>query len=369
MALVYCPECGTKVSDTAASCPFCGYRSADSNQPMITNTVPPQQISWGGDALTAEFGDVFPIGERQTHDLNTIFGRAENLARVAPAFFETLKAMIPETVKVAQIDAGIQKLIDSGVYRFIPDGQGNILPSIFGSHGVVAQVRLKDLKLTPDLSHSIIDLQSQVAMAQVISEIHALRKELANVHNELQDDRLAMVDSAWQQLQQANQITDARVREAKLLNILSSATDAKAKLIRAFHTEQRFFDERSQQGRIKQFLDTSGQNAGIEKSHEIFDTLMAITKTVQVEATGYSLLGEKQAAILSLSQFNQFIGENKLNERDTLLTFNSYSDVDLGDLVEGFESVQQNIAQLSLPFAEAQPLIAEPELNEEESHA
>lgn len=96
---------------------------------------------------------------------------------------------------------------------------------------------------------------------------------------------------------------------------------------------------------------------------------MAITKTVQVEATGYSLLGEKQAATLSLSQFNQFIGENKLNERDTLLTFNSYSDVDLGDLVEGFESVQQNIAQLSLPFAEAQPLIAEPELNEEESHA
>jgi hypothetical protein len=52
-----------------------------------------------------------------------------------------------------------------------------------------------------------------------------------------------------------------------------------------------------------------------------------------------------------------------------IIQVNSYSDVDLGDLVEGFESVQQNITQLSLPTVSVPPLIAEPELNEEESHA
>ena len=44
MGLVYCPECGTKISDKASVCPFCGYRSSTKNMPMIASNSPLKKI-------------------------------------------------------------------------------------------------------------------------------------------------------------------------------------------------------------------------------------------------------------------------------------------------------------------------------------
>jgi hypothetical protein len=357
MGLVYCPECGTKVSDKASVCPFCGFRSSAENLPMVASNKPLKRIQWESTSLASEFDQVFPISTIQNNNLNIIFSRAENLSRVAPAFYETLKAMLPKTIKVAETDAAIQKLIDSGVYRFITDKSGEILPSIYGEKGVVAQVRLKDLQVTPDLGPSILDLQTQIALAQVISEIHDVQRGIANLHSELQDDRLALAESAWQQLQQAAQITDARVREVKLLSILSRATDAKCILFRAFAAEKRFFDEREDKNWFSKLLDKEAQDSGDEKSAEIFNTLLAITKTVQVETTVYCLLGEQTAARLSMNQFSEFISANALDRRDTLLALNSFSNTDQRSLIDNFTDLQQKIAALPLDIEETPPLL------------
>ena len=221
MALVFCPECGTKVSEKAYSCPFCGFRSSKKNLPMIASKNPVQRIQWDSESLLLSFDQIFPISAVQSNNLNIIFGKAENLSRIAPAFFDTIQSMIPKTIKIAETNPFIQKLINEGTYRFITDKSGGILPSIYGDKGIVAQVRLRDLKLTPDLSSSIIDLQMQIALAQVLSEIRDVQKSLTYLHIELQNDRLALADSAWQQLQQAVQISDGRVREEKFLSVLS----------------------------------------------------------------------------------------------------------------------------------------------------
>lgn len=131
MALVYCPECGTKVSDKASVCPFCGYRSSSKNLPMVASKKPLAKFQWDNTAHISEFDQVFPISKIQSNNLSIIFGRAENLSRVAPALFEAVKAALPETIKVAETNPAIQKLIDSGVYRFITDKSGEILPSIW----------------------------------------------------------------------------------------------------------------------------------------------------------------------------------------------------------------------------------------------
>lgn len=130
------------------------------------------KFQWESSSPTAGFNQVFPISTIQSNNLSIIFGRAENLSRVAPAFFEVVKAALPKDIKVAEVNPAIQKLIDSGVYKFITDKSGEILPSIYGEKGLVAQVRLKDVKLTADLRRSITDLQTQIALAMVISEIH-----------------------------------------------------------------------------------------------------------------------------------------------------------------------------------------------------
>ncbi len=357
MSLVYCPECGTKVSDKASVCPFCGYRSSSKNLPMVACKKPLAKFQWESTSLTAGFDQVFPISTIQSNNLSIIFSRAENLSRVAPAFFEAVKSALPETIKVAETNPAIQRLIDSGVYRFITDKSGEILPSVYGEKGVVAQVRLRDIELTPDLGHSITDLQTQIALAQVISEIHDVQRGIANLHSELQDDRLALAESAWQQLQQAAQISDGRVREEKLLSILGSATDAKCILFRAFASEKRFFEERKDRGWFSKLIDREAQNHGDEKSAEIFNSLLAITKTVQVETTVYCLLGEQNAARLSMKQFSDFISANSLDDRDTLLTLDSYGSSSQKGLIDNFADIQQKIAALPLDIEETQPLL------------
>lgn len=357
MGLVYCPECGTKISDKASVCPFCGYRSSTKNMPMIASNNPLKKIQLESTSLVSEFDQVFPISTIQNNNLNIIFGRAENLSRVAPAFFEVLKAMIPQTIKVADLNPAIQKMIDDGVYRFITDKGGEILPSIYGNKGVVAQVRLKDLQLTPDLGRSIVDLQTQIALAQVISEIRDVQRGIDNLHSELQDDRLALAESAWQQLQQAAQISDGRIREEKLLSILSSATDAKCILFRAFANEKRFFDKRKDKNWFSKIADKEAQNRGDEHSVEIFNSLLAITKTVQVETTVYCLLGEQNAARLSMKQFSDFISANSLDDRDTLLALNSFCSSDQKNLINNFNDIQQKITALPLEIEETQPLL------------
>ena len=94
----------------------------------------------------------------------------------------------------------------------------------------------------------------------MINEIHDVQRGIANLHSELQDDKLALAESAWQQLQQAAQISNSRVREEKLLSILSSATDAKCILFRAFESEKRFFDERKDKDWFSKLIDKEAQN-------------------------------------------------------------------------------------------------------------
>lgn len=324
---------------------------------MLTRKKPLAKFQWESSSPTAGFNQVFPISTIQSNNLSIIFGRAENLSRVAPAFFEVVKAALPKDIKVAEVNPAIQKLIDLGVYKFITDKSGEILPSIYGEKGLVAQVRLKDVKLTDDLRRSITDLQTQIALAKVISEIHDVQKGIANLHNELQDDRLALAESAWQQLQQAVHISDARVREEKLLSILSSATDAKCILFKAFVCEKRFFEERKGKGWFSKLLDREVQNHGDEKSAEIFNTLLAITKTVQVETTVYCLLGEQNAARLSMNQFSDFIKANALDDRDTLLTLDSYGGTSQKSIIDNFMDIQQKIAALPSNIEETQPLL------------
>ena len=357
MVLVYCPECGTKLSDKASFCPFCGYRSSSKNLPMVTSKKPLAKFQWGNVSRKSEFDNVFPISAIQSNNLSIIFGRAENLSRVAPAFFEVVKSVFPKTMKVAEINSELQKLIDEGIYRFLADKTGEILPTIYGDKHIVAQVRLKDIQLTPDLGRSIIDLQTQMELAQVISEIRDVQRGIANLHSELQDDRLALAESAWQQLQQAVQISDSRVREEKLLSILSRATDAKCILFRAFASEKRFFETRKDKGSFSKLFDKEAQDHGNEKSAEIFNSLLAITKTVQVETTVYCLLGEQNAARLSMKQFSDFITTNSLDDRDTLLTIDSYSSSSQKRLINNFINIQQKIAALPLYIEETQPLI------------
>ena len=67
------------------------------------------------------------------------------------------------------------------------------------------------------MTQSIVDVQMQVMMANVMDAIEAVAANVEALRIENQADRIAFAESAWQQLQQAMLIEDSRLREICLL--------------------------------------------------------------------------------------------------------------------------------------------------------
>ena len=237
------------------------------------------------------------------------------------------------------------------------DKHGEILPSVYDGKRSRAFVRLKDLKLTTDLGPAIVNLQMQASINQVLSELRELEQGIYCLRQELQYDRLAKAESAWQQLQQASRISDAELRREKLLQITSSATDARCLLMEAFKGKKHFFDSRRNQNMLQKVIDVEAQKHGAENSEELLTSLLIIVKSVQVEALSYVLLGEQDAASVSLSQFRQFISDNALDNPDTLLSINSHSATDYQGIIDYFSDVRKKISQLPEHMENTQPLL------------
>ena len=349
----YCSNCGAKIYEQAETCPYCGFTSKDGLSIILNRPV--SEIHW--ELSDSPFGMVIPFSPVQINNLNTLFRNSEYLEKIAPTLHEALKSATPETVKVAKLKPDIQRLVDEGIYKFYIDKNGDLLPSVSNGKHAVAQVRLKDLKLTPDLEPAIINLQAQVSMNQILSEIRDLEKGIDNLRQELQYDRLAKAESVWQQLQQASQIRDTRLQKEKLLQITNSATDAKCLLMNSFKSKKLFFDSRKNQKAVKKFVDSEARKKGSENSNELLTSLLIIIKSVQVEAISYFLLDEQRAALASLSQFREFISDNSLDDSDTLLFINSYSGTDNQAIIDYFSNVYKKILELPENIENSFPLL------------
>ena len=78
------------------------------------------------------------------------------------------------------------------------------------------------MALTPNLTQSLNNLSTHAVMAQILDEIEYVGDAIREIHVELQNDRLAMAEGARDKLMQ-----DAKLREAAMLDVIHSATDAK----------------------------------------------------------------------------------------------------------------------------------------------
>ena len=249
MSLILCSECGTKISNKATACPHCGYKSNDPSRPISEQdkfeVVPVFQYDI--EEWNPNRGELSVISYSDNKSLIQFFGNWKNIKTILPALAETIKAMASrDKVLVADIEPYIMSLIEKGIYRFSIDKLGKILPTIRDSKEIVKQVRLKWETLTPELSQSLNHLSMQAVMAQILEEIEYVGDAIRELHIELQNDRIAIAESARDKLLQARKIQDAKLREMAILNVVSSATDAKRVLMRNFTQHLQYITEHSQ---------------------------------------------------------------------------------------------------------------------------
>ncbi|MDP3305791.1 MAG: zinc-ribbon domain-containing protein [Erysipelotrichaceae bacterium] len=348
MSLSQCPECGSKISQKAKVCPHCGYISFD---PLLAISV-------------QEKFEIVPTFKFEVEDWNSnrsentvvsyennkvfyeYYGKWDNIKNKLPTLAKAIKEMAKqESELVADISPYLKKMIDSGEYKLVIDKSGKLLATLRGPKGFVKNIRLKQKDLSPDLSNSVNNLVTQMALDQIIKEIKYLGNAISEIHVELQNDRIALAESSKFKLLQARNIQDSRLRELAILNVVNSATDAKCVLMRNFSQNLKYLDEHA--NTTNRMILPGGKKPINQKALDSMLALKTITDTVQVETVGYAMLGEYDACMESLSQFRNFIFDNKLNERDTLLLLNESLEKKQIEVVDKFSEVALRIANIN----------------------
>ncbi len=339
MSLILCPECGTKISDKATQCPHCGFQSANSTRPISEQDkyeISPT-FEYDIEGWQANRGDLSVISYEDNKSFIGQFGTWKKIKAELPAIAEVISSMAQkEHIMVAKMDTYVKDLIAKGVYRFTIDKNGEILPTIRDGSKIVKQVRLEDMSFAPNLTQSLNNLSVHATMAQILDEIEFVGDAIREIHIELQNDRLAMADSARDKLKQARRIQDSKLREKALLDVISSATDAKRALMRNFSQNLLYVNEHYQKKTWK-------KTDSATKAVDAFQALIAITNAVQTECEGYAILGEYEPCKVCLEEFKTFIVENKLDNRDTLLMLNESAAVKKIDVVDKFGDISRRI--------------------------
>ena len=279
MATGKCPSCQTPVSDTATTCPHCGYRDDKSGTSIISSPRTPAHPAWHTTAVPSD-------PDRRLIDILTSTSRiqlAEELLQAAPAFAEAVRSLLPETVKIAHIPDEMQHLINNGQLAFRFDKNGEMLAQLTKGDGLVSNnLRLRNLTLTPEFGLSIVNLQMQLTMMQVVSELHDVKQGIDELRAGLHDDRLATVDSAKQQFSQAMSISGARLREMKFLDVLERTTDAKCQLMRTFERDYAELEKQRSQSPLARMMDQNASKKGDTNSIEMLKSLAAIVEASRI---------------------------------------------------------------------------------------
>ena len=362
MPMIQCPECGTHIASKACMCPYCGYIGDDPRMPIGAQTVydPAPQLQfeierWDSHKkkIDTERVDLAPEDNMKIWDT---LKNWKQVQAMLPALAEAVLGMArSEKQWIADIPKYYEQLLKDGQITFRPDKNGQILPHLVGKDGrIVKQVRLKEIVSMPELLPNLQHLETQAALAMIMSQLENVQEQIAQIRGELQQDRLAKADAAWDQLNQALKITDGRRREQAVIIAIGTGTEAKHTLMRHFASCLHLIEGNADQNEARLiigdiFKGKSNKERGEIEARMAYDDLVGILNCGRVEPEGHMAIGDAEAARRSLKEFAEFIETEQLDNRDTLLKIDSRlpSAQKRPEIVDEFDAIAQRTMQLS----------------------
>ena len=304
---VQCPACGTYVAETATMCPYCGFRGDDPSRPIYKQgeyrpvPIVPCEIVMDDDRR----GEIWLSDE----DSKNLFRHLTNwkwLSTMLPALAETLESMFGGTVHLeAKLPEHIMRMIEEDKLHFATDKNGEILAEVFDERNkIFKQVRLEKVVRNDTLLPAMQHLETQAALCLVMEKIDEVGRAVQQLGEEMQQDRLARVDAAFDMFQQACRIESSRERNEYVREALNEATRAKALLVRNFAQQQRLMEQ-------------GGKKS--DAALRAMQDYVAIVNAVNVQMQTHMALGQQDVAAYCLQDLNKFIKNYDLDKRDTML--------------------------------------------------
>lgn len=304
---VQCPACGTYVAEAATMCPYCGFRGDDPSRPIYKQgeyrpvpIVPCEIVMDDG-----QRGEIWLSDE----DSKNLFRHLTNwkwLSTMLPALAETLESMFGGTVHLeAKLPEHIMRMIEEGKLHFTTDKNGEILAEVFDERNkIFKQVRLEKVVRNDTLLPAMQHLETQAALCLVMEKIDEVGRAVQQLGEEMQQDRLARVDAAFDMFQQACRIESSRERNEYVREALNEATRAKALLVRNFAQQQRLVKQSSKKS---------------DAALRAMQDYVAIVNAVNVQMQTHMALGQQDVAAYCLQDLNKFIKNYDLDKHDTML--------------------------------------------------
>ena len=141
----------------------------------------------------------------------------------------------------------------------------------------------------------------------------------------------------------AAKIQDTKLREIAILNAIDAATEAKRVLMRNLSENLQFIADNSEKNDVQLIFEGKKGRDIPQKVSDSLQDLVAITNSVQAECEGYAILGEFESSKESLLQFKNFIIENHLDDKDTLLLLNENTPQKKIPIVNEFMMISERI--------------------------
>lgn len=135
MALIQCPECGSRISDKALSCPYCGFTASGEMGLIPISTLPPVPRRV---AIAIPEASIFDDGTGliARHDremLAEIMMDAGEVTKLAPAIYDAIQKLMEKrgAIWAAEFSEAAQKLMDKGELVFAVEKKtGKFLPQL-----------------------------------------------------------------------------------------------------------------------------------------------------------------------------------------------------------------------------------------------
>lgn len=346
MSFIYCPECGTSLSDRALVCPSCGFVGKNKKLPISKQNEKYKLPSIKVDFEMWNPNSKLPsLTYMENQGVMQYLSSFKTISKMMPTLAVAIKELSKEKQFLVNIDAFTSKLIDTGALRLM-QSKGQLLPTLVDSKTGKILKQLKLTEMSPQATSALTNLGTQLLVTQVINELKYVGTQINSIKVGMQNDRLALLDSSKEKLEQALLIKDRALQRIALLNAINTATDAKNKLIKEYEREYAETQSTGPLSLIKILGNLNIGNKTDKNTMQLLNNLVSITNTVQIEAEGYKLLGEKDALNKTLLEFKNFIIKNDL-----------VKDEDIGNLTK-LEMIEKKVKEKEMHIIEEFALIA-----------
>ena len=238
----------------------------------------------------------------------------EKYLYTTPSFINAIKALIPEESFQAILTDEQKSKIAAGALKLMTKKDGSLLATLIDpkTSKIVSTIPLKSIKVTPELTQSMINYASQMQMAQLSEQIRLVQLAIEEVRQGQENDRLALAYSCQQKLLQAMAIKSPEIRTNALLRVASDAEDSRNMLMLSQKVNIEFIKAQPENDVGKLFHGATSKK--IETCiNEMRESLNVVNMVSLVEAMAFQDLGEMEAARQSLVYYADFIKDAYLS--------------------------------------------------------